>query len=122
MNETLNLWPLHLEDTEEDFTNDMIATLAAPVIWPRHKETGIYFLLDDDRIVYIGKSTNLRSRFEQHANTKSEKVYNRYFYIFCKEENLDKTEAYYILQFRPKYNIAIPGKIKHETHMDQTVS
>lgn len=105
-----NLWPLHMEDIGEEFSLNLIVRLAAPVVWPDHKTSAIYFLLDENEIVYIGKTTDLRSRFIQHSKTN--KVFNRYFYIFCDRDNLTKTEALLIRKFNPKYNISIPKEPK----------
>lgn len=98
--------------THDNLTEEIITVLSMPVIWPQHRHSGIYFLLDDDEIVYVGQSKNIQARFENH--TKSNKIFNRWFYIFCDIEDLNKTEAYYILMLRPKYNIAIPKEDQHE--------
>ena len=103
---TTNLWPMWAEEIDKDFNLDRIVELAAPFLWPEQKTCGIYFLLDCDEIVYIGRSKNLRARFLQHSS--SDKIFNRHFYVFCREENADEIEAFFILQFKPKYNKRIP--------------
>ena len=66
------------------------------------KESGIYVLYDDEEIVYIGKSTNIYNRIQQH---KKDKVFTSVKSIIFKEEgNIDLYEPYLIKKYKPKYN------------------
>ena len=96
-------WP-GLEENGAEYTEEEIVQHASMY---RHDYPGIYILLSLDEIVYVGQSVNVGRRLEEHWN-ELKKDFNRYFVIRCERENLNKLEAYYILRFRPKYNIAIP--------------
>lgn len=64
---------------------------------------GIYFLIQDDEIVYIGQAVDIYRRISQHQYDK-EKMFNRYAFIVCKTHELDIIETLYIHHFLPKYN------------------
>jgi len=66
---------------------------------------GVYFLIDNYSIVYVGQSTNVFARIMSHRNEQySKKVFDRYAYIPCPKEVLDLVESIYIMMFTPKYN------------------
>lgn len=73
---------------------------------------GIYILMHEREIVYVGQSINCQSRIGTHLNNPL-KVFDSYFVIECQEKHLDHLEAKYIINFRPKYNLMIP-KVKTE--------
>jgi hypothetical protein len=68
---------------------------------------GIYFLMHEREIVYVGQSVNCHARMGTHLNDDL-KVFDSYFIIECPANRLDELEAKYIVQLRPKYNLAIP--------------
>jgi hypothetical protein len=98
-------WP-NTRQHGKEYSADEIAEQSAPYIHD-NQHCGIYFLLDCEEIVYVGKSVDVKSRLKQHSNNLN-KVWNRYFFIKCDRQEIDRLEAYYILRFRPKYNVAIP--------------
>lgn len=65
----------------------------------------IYFLLDENEVVYVGKTTRGISRIYAHKN----KHFNRIFVLPCYEQDLDKLENKYIVKYKPKYN-KIPNR------------
>jgi len=64
------------------------------------KATGVYFLIDGNRVVYVGQSTNVYSRIVEHHD----KVFERFAFIPCDREMLDKLESLYIHILRPPFN------------------
>jgi len=68
---------------------------------------GVYFLLQDDEVVYIGKSNDALRRLSQHR-AENQKTFNRVFMVRCQLVELDRLEALYIDKYRPKYNTTIP--------------
>lgn len=72
---------------------------------PYAKATGIYFLLDGDEVVYVGQSVNVYSRIEDHTD----KRFDRYAFIPCAVDVLDRLESLYIHCLRPKLNGDILG-------------
>ena len=66
-----------------------------------HLPTCVYFLIDKTEIVYVGKSTNLATRIQQHKNAKE---FDRVLYLPIEENRLDVIERYFIETLEPKYN------------------
>jgi len=71
--------------------------------------TGIYFLIHNGSIVYVGSSINSNARILNHA-LEREKVFDSYHIINMSQldEVLRLTEAYFIWKFQPKYNKTLP--------------
>lgn len=84
-------------------TSEYILGLAKPV----KKTCGIYFLVHEQEIVYVGQSINCHIRIGSHLNDEL-KVFDSYFVVECPESRLDEMEAKYIVKFRPRFNLAIP--------------
>jgi GIY-YIG catalytic domain len=75
----------------------------------RTKMQGIYFLLKDGKVIYVGQSSNVMARIGVHiANPK--KSFDSY--SFFKVENYDDLnviETYYIYKFDPLENKVFPS-------------
>lgn len=67
---------------------------------PWNEASGVYFLLDFDRVVYVGQSINVHNRISSH----SDKNFNRYAYIPCPVDRLNVLESLYIHCLRPPLN------------------
>lgn len=82
---------------------------------------GIYFLIQNNNIVYVGQSSELIHRISNHEKDRKI-IFDGYSYIKCPKEILDDLEAYYIYTFKPKYNSVLPknkyfksiGQLKRE--------
>lgn len=93
-------------------------------------KSGIYAIYCDDKIVYIGKSTNLLTRFiahQAHIFCPYADEYNRPKYrelrralslghdikievlIYCSKQELNKHEREQILKYLPALNTQIPN-------------
>lgn len=68
---------------------------------------GIYFLLRDNDVVYVGRSTNIMVRLSHHR-FEATKEFNRIFVIECPVAHMDRLERLYIDKFQPTYNAACP--------------
>jgi hypothetical protein len=68
--------------------------------------TGVYFLIDGDRVVYVGQSVNVYARIASHHS----KVFDRFAFIPCGKEVLDNLESLYIHIFRPPLNADMHGR------------
>lgn len=75
----------------------------ATALGERPCTVGIYFLLLDDLIVYIGKSLNCEARIHSHIGEKT-KQFNRYAIQHLSAEKLEKAEAAYVFCWKPSYN------------------
>jgi hypothetical protein len=107
------IWFPNTKDHGKEFDAGEIIENSAQYLHRGWEYCGVYFLIDCQEIVYVGKSINVKNRLRQHSESgqygmEYEKNFNRFFFINCQLEELDELEAYYILKFRPKYNISIP--------------
>jgi excinuclease UvrABC nuclease subunit len=64
---------------------------------------GIYFLLLNGSIVYVGQSTNVLQRVWNHQ-TEGIKEHDSVFYVECSIKLLDSLEQHYIKLYKPRYN------------------
>lgn len=111
--------------TEEEIVNSSIPA-PKPLV-------GIYFLIQDKKIVYVGKSRDIKERIAEHTKPHSDKKFDSFSYIELPEEFLDYNRVYdinekenialnnleglYILKYKPKYNIN-PGTVNYVSFDD----
>ncbi len=62
---------------------------------------GIYFLVADNRVVYVGQSVNVSGRIGQHATFKK---FDRVAFVACEKNQLNILESLYIHILRPPLN------------------
>jgi hypothetical protein len=68
----------------------------------------IYFLLDPaGRVLYVGQSTNVLSRVSVHL--RKIPGFSSVSMQPCPHERLDEREEYFIMKYRPPYNITTVG-------------
>lgn len=72
------------------------SSISAPVL------CGVYFLVKNRRVVYVGQSINVWSRIGAHA--AEGKPFDRISFIPCEKKHMDVLEALYIHIFRPRLN------------------
>jgi predicted GIY-YIG superfamily endonuclease len=111
-------WAPRTKENGTEYSEDDILENSSIYIHKGWSYCGVYFLIDCYEVVYVGQSVDVKSRLQQHSDSGNkgmayEKNFNRFFFIQCEKEELKKLEAYYILKFRPKYNISIP-KVQNE--------
>lgn len=63
---------------------------------------GVYFLVKNSRVVYVGQSLNVFSRIAQHAALKRD--FDSIAWVPCDQDNLDKLESLYIQVLQPEMN------------------
>ena len=61
---------------------------------------GIYFLLKNKEVVYVGQTTNFHQRIGAHK----EKDYDSYCFVKVEQNELDKAEIENIMLYKPIYN------------------
>jgi hypothetical protein len=74
----------------------------------RRLKCGVYFLIKDESVVYVGQSINITQRVAEHTKTKD---FDTFTYVQCKRENLNQIEALYIQRLKPKYNYNSQGRL-----------
>lgn len=65
------------------------------------KLCGIYFLIKNNEIIYIGQSVNILQRLFEH---RVKKPHERFSYIECEVDKLNLLESLYIHKFNPVGN------------------
>lgn len=65
---------------------------------------GVYFLIYQSEIVYVGQSVDITSRVRTHIGDPSKK-FDRISFIKCDKKNLNNTERAYIKMLSPRYNV-----------------
>lgn len=68
-----------------------------------NEECGVYFLILDGEIVYVGQSVCVWVRVRTHQNEGRIK-FNRMAYVKCEKEKLNVLESLYIHCYQPKHN------------------
>jgi len=71
----------------------------------------VYFLIDGDKIVYIGQAINLRRRLQQHKS-QCVKTFTHFAFVLCDTANLAETESEYLMAHKTKYNVRRPLDIE----------
>ncbi len=84
----------------------LIPALAREFHLPACPGPGVYFLLRDDRLVYIGRSIQPVARIAQH---RYQKTFDRVFFLGVPAEDLDAVEGALIRRFRPPGNTRLAG-------------
>lgn len=87
-----------------------IALLSAGEIVARARrvdeQCGVYFLIFGGEIVYVGMSTNVMRRLEQHVRN-AEISFDSYYWTPCDAKDLHRLERAYIHAFGPRVNALI---------------
>lgn len=68
--------------------------------------TGVYFLIDSGKVVYVGQSVNVYARIAQHHD----KVFDCFAFIPCEKDVLNALESLYIHVLRPPLNGNMYGR------------
>lgn len=68
---------------------------------PEPKVCGVYFLVRDGRVVYVGKSTHVPGRLFCHSR---EKPHDHVYILYAEEQDLDDIEISLIWVLRPLLN------------------
>lgn len=63
--------------------------------------SGIYFLIENGVVVYVGQSTNIFNRLQSHSQKKR---FDAVTILLCSPYKLDSMESIYIHSLRPKLN------------------
>lgn len=71
---------------------------------------GVYFLLKDNEVVYVGQSGNVFSRCSSHVSCKD---FDSISWIPCIKSELNNLEADFIVKIKPKLNASMPSNDKY---------
>lgn len=85
-------------------THDEIVEQAHPL----EPICGVYFLVKEKRVVYVGQSVNIVARLATHMGTKD---FDSTCYMVARPEELDFIESFYIYMLSPALNGPAPMKL-----------
>jgi hypothetical protein len=76
---------------------------------PTARASGVYFLVLDGEVVYVGQSVDVLQRIARHR--REGRVFDAFSYIECDLGEMDRLEALYIKAFIPVGNVSFgkPG-------------
>ena len=86
---------------------------------PRESNCGVYFLIRDDRIVYVGQSIDVVERVARHRKDATT-TFNRAAWIPCEPSRLCDVEMFWIRAILPEHNrtgIRQPSAVDFELSM-----
>jgi hypothetical protein len=72
---------------------------------PAGSFAGIYFLVKDGEVVYVGQSVDVLARISRHRRDGRE--FDAYTYLACEKSDLDRLESIYIAAFMPWLNCSL---------------
>ena len=72
---------------------------------PAHSMVGIYFLIQDNEVVYVGQSVDVLGRISRHK--RDGKEFDSFTYILCPTKDLCTLETTYIASLMPWMNSAM---------------
>jgi hypothetical protein len=75
------------------------------------RKCGIYFLIADDELKYVGQSINVEARVAVHKN---ERDFDRWYWVPCSSYQLNKMERLYIDRFLPPWNMDNKTMLRRE--------
>ena len=81
-----------------DYSPEDIVAAGMPV----SRQTGVYFLIRDSEIIYVGKTTDLYNRLRRHVHDG--RRFDHYNFLPCPPEQLNELEAAYIARILPREN------------------
>lgn len=82
--------------------HDLSEVLSAAI--PLKNLSGIYFLIKNRDVVYVGQSVNVLHRIGRHK--LEERDFDGYAFMECAREDMNRLEALYIDAFIPEMNMA----------------
>jgi hypothetical protein len=71
------------------------------------EHSGIYFLLQKERVIYVGQSVDVPQRLLTHLN-EGRKNFDSYSWVPCDRTSLNDYEAFWIVELRPELNHSLP--------------
>lgn len=79
--------------------------LEAKIDAPKQR-SGLYFLIKDNEIVYVGQSSAVAQRVAAHRGVMD---HDSYTFLPCEGAEANDLEAAYIIALQPRYNTAVPS-------------
>ena len=105
--------PVFLSSEDGDLSEQTIVKNSFPV----SSSPAIYFLIKDDKIMYVGQSINPLNRVGTHISTRK---FDRITFLMCHKDQMGALERFYIKKFMPPWNVcAIAEKSRWQASLAQ---
>lgn len=82
----------------------------------RFQGEGVYFLIKDNKIVYVGRSSNVAYRISKHASN-SDMAFDRIHFIPATGIRQIRLEQLYIHKFKPENNVYHTESVAHPSYL-----
>ncbi len=105
---------LALEALPHSLSDVLASVVKAPT------SCGIYFLVKDMEVIYVGQSVDLFNRISKHRRAGVD--FDSYSFIECERRELDALEMMYVTAFMPKQNWTFGGQRKVPMTMCSTAN
>ena len=97
--------------TTVDLTAELISeeyiNLHSTELTTEDPQAGVYFLIRNGEVVYVGRSGNCMTRIGSHISERK-KSFDSYMIYEAPQYECDSLEPLYILKFQPVYNRTLP--------------
>ncbi len=90
--------------------------IVAASIPPRRRKCGIYFLIKDEELKYVGQSIDVDGRLADHRWRE----FDRWHWVPCAAEDLDSLERRYLDAFLPTWN-SDPSTVARRREREPTI-
>jgi hypothetical protein len=97
--------PLVIEQRQYDGSTLTAEQIVAAAV-PFRATPGVYFLVAQGEVVYVGQSVNVYARVQGHAASKK---FDSWFYVPAELAELNDLERLYIEALAPPLNVAVPS-------------
>lgn len=98
--------PRGVLEASREIPHPLFDILAAAV--PTRRSSGIYFLMREGEVVYVGQSVDVLHRIARHR--REGKHFDAYSYMECEAADLDRLERLYIRALVPEDNMSFGNR------------
>lgn len=92
--------------TDEQIINSAVSEFSAPDLPEMASCYGVYFLIENKEIVYVGQSNDINTRLTQHRENGI--VFESFAWFEAPQPYLRAIESYYIHRIQPRLNYDYP--------------
>jgi hypothetical protein len=96
--------------------NDVVINAKEMDLKPLVVSSGVYFLYNNDELVYIGKAQNIAKRILEHI-VEGTKPFNRVMYELVPVDSLSRVETILIKALKPPFNKSQNNDIEHSNYI-----
>lgn len=99
---TVDGWPRAYGAEVDRVPVELDEVMAAACLWDPAVQSGVYFLINDGRVDYVGQSLNVLGRIAEHQ--RRGRRFTHVSIVLAPPDELLRIEKLYIRAFRPPWN------------------